>query len=630
MAKINMPRQTIFPEPGVVQKAQPTGTAGLVQRIEAQQIAQNISALKQATNFIQNAASFGKDIDNLLNQNAAGEFEVAKATAEARLLAEQQRATEPEPLAERITPVPGGASQELTGAPVRVQDDMELYEERFPELLTDITDIGKELKGRARKAYDMWVQTQAPGWQGAMHGMYAQRIKDNTETNYNIVIGQNINIGNPVEVQRLYTEAIDAGVWSFAEVGEQMQADVSAAALSTIETDAIAIADEFGYDAANEFLDNIRSNKDEKYKAINSLLSNEQLEDVRKTVRLRLSDKFEYDNRMYEKEVLEPTESNINTALASYTFGATGYNEEGGPATAQDVWNLITQSGLRGDDQKRWLGYLDTVIQQKRAIGLESDPDVYKEGVNRSKDPAITLREFNDWIEDAGRRNLLTAEHMQALYDDKIKYTDNVYSQTAAGVTKEATDNDIISVVDGKRALDRAELWATTPEGQKAMAENPESFVERADLEVGLIALDNYVAEASGFVSEIARKDYEEINQLLTSARSSAAVADPTITSSVGPVQITNAPEPIEFAKSSLSPDYDRIPMTKIVQATGLTPTSYAINRAGLKGYLVETDPTTATFDLFDIDNRGKVLFWDADDRKWRVFKPGRFQRQRQ
>ena len=124
-----------------------------------------------------------------------------------------------------------------------------------------------------------------------------------------------------------------------------MQADISAAALSKIESDAIAIADEQGYDAANEFLDKIRSNEDEDYKAVNSLLSNEQLEDIRKTVRLRLSDKFEQDERIYKKQVLEPTESQANELIDSYTWG-TGVGPEDIPATSGDARSFIMNSVL--------------------------------------------------------------------------------------------------------------------------------------------------------------------------------------------------------------------------------------------------------------------------------------------
>lgn len=629
MAKINMPRQTIFPDPGIVQRAQSTGVAGLPERIEAQQVGQTISAIQQATNFVQNAVSFGVDIDNLLNQNAAGEFEVAKAQAESRLIAEQQRATEPEPLAERLTQKPGEAPPVGPGAPpMRVQDDMELYEERFPEMLTDINDIGKELKGRARKAYDMWVQTQAPGWQGAMHGMYTQRVEDNTKTKYNIVVSQNINIGNPVEVQRLYTEAIDNGVWSFAEIGEQMQADISAAALSKIESDAIAIADEQGYDAANDFLDKIRSNEDEDYKAVNSLLSNEQLEDIRKTVRLRLSDKFEQDERIYKKQVLEPTESQANELIDSYTWG-TGVGPEDIPATSGDARSFIMNSDMRGPDKRKWLGYLDAIIESKAKGITVSDPAIENMAMAMSVDTQVTPSEFHTWRMGMVQEGKLTHADASKYYSDKKTNFEEPAMQIKALVLDAHIKSKGIDEFQAARVSARVDAWLRTPAGQDEVTKNPDAVEDKTIVEIGKVELEDVNAQVEGFDNRVKKSTTEFMNQIVKDIRAPAVRVDDKITQYDQPLQITNSGKDDTFYMTTVSLDYDRTSIERILRKTGFLVSAWGQNTAGVEGYIANTNPSARLFDVFRLSGNN-VEFWDSDSGKWKTFKDiNQFNKQR-
>ncbi|MCK5640878.1 MAG: hypothetical protein KAJ19_08775, partial [Gammaproteobacteria bacterium] len=451
MAKITPPRQTIFVDPNVIQPAQPSGVAGLPERLEAQRIRQNVATLRQATNFVQNAVDFGVDIDNLLNQNASGEFEVAKAQAEARLKAEQQRAAEPEPLEERLTREPGEAPPVGPGVPpLRAQDDMELYEERFPELLTDITDIGKELKGRAKKAYDMWVQTQAPGWQGAMHGMYAQRVKDSAESNYNVAIAQNRNDGKVLEVVALYERAINEGIWDGSKIAEQRMEDISAAFLTNVTRAATTIADEAGYEEAKAFLDQVRGVTEEgplspeqvkEYRKAAGFLTEDQLEGVRRDVAQRLNDKFTQDERVYEQQVKRPAEDKIQDAMHSWITGD-NYGDTGVPATSQDVEWQITNQGLRGEDQRPLLKDLQ-ITRKALADGVVSDGTTLGLAMTMSLDSKITPEEMRRWAVTQMQAQKLSVDHAEEYI---LKKNDNFFKPrlaTSAAIIDATLESDI-------------------------------------------------------------------------------------------------------------------------------------------------------------------------------------------
>lgn len=622
MAKISPTRQQIFPDPGVVRPQRRDVDVGLTERIKAAQIAGTTRAISQATNLVGSLANLGQDIDALIEQKSTGDFEVAKANAQVLFDQEQRRAQEPEPEAERM--VDAG----FIGSPFHRRSDSDLFKLRQQELMQNTFEIGQQLKGRARNRYETWLATQAPAWNDALALEYGNRIKRNSMSDLGISIEGAKNRGDVGEMVRLYNEGIVSGVWDRAEIAGQMFDDISTTIETNLTRGISAIADRDGYDAAYAALEVARSED------VGGFLSEDQFEGVRDVVRQKLQDRQAQDKYEYEENLLKPAEDKLERMLTSYDLGVP-YSEEGEVAGFWDVAQEIANSGMEGKDRRRWMKDLNAMKDDKLRGPDVSNGPVYAEALERRLRATETPGQYHDWLIEQVGAGLLTGGDARTLHKDKISFWENPNWETAGAMGDSLQKEGSITPVQNADAMAQTKEWAETPEGQELLQQKPDAMVDKMADIVGQQALDRIVDETNGDFDKIDKEKIAEMQSLIRSIRSAAISVDPTLQVWEQNLGLTGAKESDEYFLTGITPRFDSLPVQEIEETTGLTPTAYGVTERldnlgkPIEGYIVEQN---GVFDILRVNDKGKVVFWDANagplkTGEWRPYSRIRFNR---
>lgn len=648
MAKINAPRQTVFSDPSAIRRTGGGGgggsvirvgggAAGLEHRLEAQRIAGITETVSRVANFASDAIAFGQDLKTLTDQKVSGEFLVAKANAEERVRRENQRAVDPEPISER--------RQFLPGSPYREKSDEDLYEERSLELSGDLQEIGSELRGKSKQAYDLWLATKSPEWQGDLLKSYSDRVRAESVSDLNIAIGSHVRAGDVPGIIETYQIGIDQGIVRKADVAERMIEDISSAVFTNILSNATDIAEGRGVDAegnpipaglesATAYLDSIKDIA--RAEGYDTYLDDKQLENIRSEVQLRLTDQAQQDDRIYKEQTLRPTESVLQEAMNSYVRG-TNFRETGAPLASAQVDALIQGSDLFGADKLRWDNTLTAAQhdfatdEEKRLAQLEKEELeaedavielLRREAVNKSMDATITPQAYQDWINTQVGPGKLDSTDMQNFIGDKERYFYNENWKTAAEVGVFMLEQGAISEVQYQSSMADVREWSRSDEGAKIISTQPDAVVTRMELEAGKRALDKLITESNG---QFNKDFFTDETAIIRQIRRSAIVTDPTLEVDSGQLKITSIPAPQLVQTSSLSKTFDDIEVNRIRTETEHVPTDYGIapdvfdftSGVGvpLEGYLILADPSTNAYDFIKVDPRGNVLFWDANEK---------------